>query len=60
MMLCEESLSSSRVSESDSEEDKSYVKWPSMELLNNGCCDSEDTKVRLQNEVFRSDLENWD
>lgn len=60
-MLYEESLSSSRVRESDSEEDRSYVRWPSMEFLdNNSCCDSEDKEVRLQNEVFRPDLENWD
>lgn len=60
VMLYEESLSSSRGSESGSEEDKGYVKWPSIEFLNNGSCDSDDKEVRLQNEVFRPDLENWD
>lgn len=61
MMLYKESVSSYGATESDSEEDSDFVRWPSVEDLDDDShCDSEDRKVRLQSEGFVHDLETWE
>ncbi|XP_063885112.1 small RNA 2'-O-methyltransferase-like isoform X3 [Scylla paramamosain] len=61
VMLYEERVSSSsRVTESDSE-DTSYARWPSMETLHhNTSHHSTDVKGKLQIDVCENDIENWD
>lgn len=61
MMLHEENVSSYKASEPVSEEDRHFIRWPSMNDLDDDThCDLEDREVKFQSEGFMHDLETWD
>lgn len=60
VMLYDESVSSDKTT-TDSEEDREFLRWPSVEGLDEGThCGMEDREVRLQSEEFVEELEMWD
>lgn len=61
MLLYEESVSSTGLTGSVSEEDSNFVTWPSMEELKDDSHSAlEEREVRLQSEESLHDLETWD
>lgn len=62
VMLYEDSVSSTNVTQSDSDDDDiDFVRWPSQEdLSDHNNCDFKDRELRWKNERLVNDLEEWD